>query len=549
MISPRIYWLCPHTTLRYEEIPLLIEAGAEVIPNFGYDIFLEYYPNYNNENDKLYPHFRKSCALPTNIVEKIRQIELWQKKGKVTWKEAEFINRWIDVIFVATHSNILENIRKWYQGYIVFRVFGCNDGVTTYTELMNENNIDINDIEKIDKYVWCPIINSLEDREDSKIIKNKFYLNAFVSQKRLGYRWNARDSKPFITTLISNLDSYYNEYPSFRDLFQRFSKEFSKIPYVVLGRNSKDAVKDICDKVLGYVDDDKFYSKIAQSRIFVYFGLGSNYHVHFTPIEAISMGVPVIFLKKSGLAQEARDHGVSNEELVKIGMCNDIKEMNELVVKIMEDFDELERMSQKQFEVFGDIFSREAALKKTREFYKKIQPYILQHRKIQYARPISFDVANKNNFQRNSIGKSLPTQQGQRVLFSAEGINAFNGKLVYDYNEKFIARRVEQEIDSPGLFIANYLWEMQPGEYIFSMELNSFDKYNSSIGTFLIGVWNPQFKILNIKDVAYLKKGKNLVNLIVKIPKEYSNILKEIEFIWNGKHTCEISSIAVEKLT
>jgi len=544
MVSPRIYWLCTHQTLRYEEVPLLMEAGAEVIPCLGDPFWLKYDNNYDNENDKLYPHWRKCCTLPTNIVEKIRRIDILKKKGEVSPEEAKLINQWVDIIFVSNYPDILQNISKWYQGYIVFRVFGHGD-YTTYTEQMNKLNINIENIVSSNKYVWSPILNSLEFPEDKRLVKNKFYLNAFVSEERLEFKWKNKDSKPVLSTTISYLDSN----SATREIFEKFAKEFSDIPFIVLGKNSKNAVKGISDKVLGHVDDKSFYSTIADSRLFVYFGLGSNFHLHFTPIEAIKMGVPVIFLDKSGLAQEARDYGFSNQVLKDIGMCTDTQEIKSFVLKIKDNFQALEELSHEQSKVFGKIFSRESALVKSKEFFDKIVPYIVQNRKMIYSEPVTFNIVKKDFFRNNSIQTDLPTEPGQIVTFTIEDIGSFTGKLVYGYEGEFIARRAEQGSDSPGMFIGQYIQKMLPGKYLFSIELQSIKACSQSIGAFSIGVWNPHFSILVSETISELKAGRNLLNLVLELSPENADVLKEVRLVWNGNSTVEISNLTVEKLT
>lgn len=544
MVSPRIYWLGCHQTLRYEEVPLLIEAGAEVIPDIGDPNWLKYDSDYNNENHELYPNWRLFCTMPNNIVEKIREIRFWENRGEVSFDEAKLINNWIDVMFISHYPDILANITKWFKGYIVYRVFGIGD-FTTYTDLMRNMNIDIDNVISSDKYIWAPIRNSLHPSEDPKIMKNKLYLNAFASKERLKFKWRFKNSRAFVTTNISYIDGN----PIAKDILKSFNEKFYDIPFVVLGKNSKNAAKDICDNVLGYVDDDKFYSKIAESRVFAYVGLKSNYHLHYPPIEAISMGVPVIFLEKSGLAQEARDNGFSDKKLEKIGMCSDINDMREKIAKIMNDFNTLEKIAHEQSEVFGKIFSREAALVKTKNFIDEIQLYVKEHRKNLDCEPIYYNTVEKNVIQNNNIETDLPTEVGQRVVFSTERIKGFSGKLIYDYQRKFIGRRVEEGIDSQGLFIANYIRRMEPGEYLFSLELNNLRDYSGLQGLLLLGVWHNEFNVLNSKNVSNLKQGKNIVDIAVNIKPKDADALKEIRIFWNGAPTCELKTITVEKLT
>lgn len=543
MIAPRIYWLCTHQTLRYEEIPLLIEAGAEVIPCLGDRFWLKFDSRYDDETDRLYPHWRKSCTLPTNIVEQIRRINILGKKGNLSTEEAKLINQWIDCIFVSNYPEILQNISKWFHGYIVFRVFGHGD-YTTYTEQMNRLHVDIGQITASERYVWCPILHSLDDREDKRIIKNKFYLNAFVSKERLEFAWKGPFSKPYVSTTISYLDSN----PAARGIFENFINEFQEIPFVVLGKNSKNAVKGISDKILGHLDDLSFYSKITESRIFVYFGLGSNYHLHYTPIEAIEMGVPVVFLEKSGLAQEARDHGINDNELKKIGMCANPKEIKQFVLSKMNNIQALQNLANDQSNVFGKIFSRQAALTRTKIFFRRIRPYIRERRKEERAQTTIANLSKNTLFRSPDIQTDLPVIMGQRTVFSMENISGTTGKMIYDHKGEFIAKRAEKGSDPVGMLIGQYIQKMSHGRYSFSLELISGQSFPSSVGVFSIGVWNPEFQLIRSTAVSNLKQGKNIVAFSAEISQQTAELLKEIRFVWNGNHTFELKNLIVEKL-
>ncbi|WP_085524177.1 hypothetical protein [Tuberibacillus sp. Marseille-P3662] len=543
MKSPRIFWLCTHQTLRYEEVPLLMEAGAEVIPGLGESFWLKYDPDYENETARLYPHWRKSCTLPTHIVEKLRRIDILGKKGALTPEEASFFNQWVDVIFISNYPEILGNVSKWFQGYVVFRVFGHGD-YTTYTEQLRRLNVNIDQVVANDKYVWSPILSSLGKRELPQLSKNKFYLNAFVSQERLGFQWAKDQSQPYLSTTISYLDGN----PQAREIYEDFAERFGDIPYVVLGKNSKHAVKGLSDKVLGHLNDQQFFSKIAHSRMFVYFGLGSNYHLHYTPIEAIKMGVPVVFLEQSGLAQEARDHSVSRAKLKTIGMCSNPQEMKQFVQSHYHDFTALEQLAREQSQVLGKIFSRDAALARTKKFIDDIAPYVSQHRTQQYAQPAAFNVLKKDAFRPNVIHKDLPTEPGQTVTFRSENIGSMTGKMIYNHHGKFLSRRVEQRKDAPGMLIAEHIRQLTPGRYRFSIELNSDHAARSSLGAFSLGIWNPQYSVLKSQTISHVKPGANTIELTVHFTPEQADLLKELRLVWNGGHTCEYTHLNVKKL-
>ncbi|WP_426454409.1 glycosyltransferase [Paenibacillus sp. S-38] len=544
MAAPRIFWLCSHETLRYEEIPLFLEAGAEIIPSLGDAALLRFDSHYDNESHLLYPHWRKHCTIPTPVLEEMRHIDIIGKRGKLNRTEAELFNRWIDVMYIASFPDIVNNVMDWFRGYPLFRVFGHGD-FTNYSRVMDFYKLDKNKFHQHSKYIWSPILASLDLPEDPRIVKNKLYLNAFVSPERLGSQWIGRRSQPYISTTISYMDG---NHPA-RDIYDQFSRHFKDIPSLVLGKNAKSALTGANDNIAGYTDTITFHSKIACSRMFIYLGFHSNFHLHFTPIEAISMGVPVLFLERSGLAQEARDHGISNAALRSIGMYRDVHELSQAVKEAFHNFDFLENLTLNQSIIFGRVFSRTRALAAARSLVNRVQEYVVQNRKEPYKEPALMNVSPGTLFRKPTINRDLPKEQGQMARFSLETIRSLTGRPVYSDNGDFIARLAVPGVDSPGMLLAEYIGFMKPGLYAVSMYVKAFQPSSQSVGSFSMGTWIPNFVLYATHHIGSIGAGENLITLMVNVSPETAAATKELRFHWDGTHPIEISHLFIQKLS
>ncbi|WP_426454407.1 glycosyltransferase [Paenibacillus sp. S-38] len=541
MRTPRIYWICSHETLRYEEVPLLIEAGAEVIPCLGDPTLVKFDQNYDNETHKYYPHWRKYCTLPTYIAEEIRRIDIIGKRGKVTSREAALINQHIDVLYIASFPDLVANALDWFNGYVIFRVFGHGD-FSSYTKAMEFLRIDKAKFAASKKYIWSPILYSLDEPEAPELVRNKLYLNAFVSEERLGFRWRAGKSEPYLSTAISYLDGAH---PA-QDVYSEFASRFEALPYIVLGKNHTKGQTG--GQVSGYLDSTSFYSKIASSRMFIYIGFHSFYHLHFTPLEAMCMGVPVLFLYRSGLTKEALDHSVSLDLLRETGMCATVQELQLRASELFHDLEALEDLSRRQYALFRKVFSRAYALGQLKRFYRQIQNE-LPERSAPSPQAHLVHEEMKPLYRKPSIKTDLPTHAGQFAAFSLESVGALTGTPVYHDNETFACRKAEAGRDAPGLLIAEYIQSMVTGVYAFSIIITASERSDRPVGSFSMGTWVPDFTLYAIHPIEALEPGEHLVTLHIHIDDDTAHALKELRFQWEGQASIEVSELYVEKLT
>jgi hypothetical protein len=544
MRKPRIYWICSHQTLRTEEVPLLLEAGAEVLPSIGDPLLLKYDPDYDNESDRHYPLWRLYTQLPTDVAESIRRIDLVGRKGVVTADEARLINRWIDALYIASFPETAIRALDWFEGCVVFRAFGHGDA-TTYSELLLGSGVNLDQAAASDRFIFCPILSSLGVPEDKRLTGNKTYLNAFVSPPRLGFTWKERHAKPRLCTTIS----YTDQYREAALQAELFAAHFHDVPYVILGKN-KTAVSP---GIAGHLAHDDFYAEMADSRLFVYLGHESNYHLHFTPIEAMAMGVPVLYLQRSGLAQEARDRGVRDDELKQAGMSASIEECRGLAVTLINDIDALRELSARQHELFlRSVFAREEALRRAEQLIDRIRRSRSRHDtaigQLGPSKPPPVPHSWEFFFRPSSIQRDLPRTAGRCVRFSAEQLHGLIGRTAHDIHGRFEARIAELPIDPPGFLLADYLGPLLSGEYVFQLEWQCAERSEAPVGVFSMGVWHPDYVDLGTIEVKSTGYGEYNHSLSVRILSGWEALTKEIRFYWHGHTACGVKALQVTKV-
>lgn len=359
----RILWVCCHLVHRYEEVPLLLEAGAEVIPILGTrKDGQEFEPQYDDEFDPLYPAWRASCTLPVWVAERIRRINLQQP----TAEEAAFINEWIDVIMIASYIQLVERTVQWFRGKIVYRVFG---DTVPYGLVGKYHNVDFNIIGQYSDYYWSPILKALSREEDVRLARNELYLPAFVTPERLPWRWQEQDSARLVSTAVSYIDKsefYRNKYLMFREAFRG-------LDYVVLGKNDKTSVHCSDSFIAGFLPFELMMGRLCNTRIFCYGGAMVPTHVHYTPIEAIAMGVPVLFHENCGLAHEALLNGISEDVLRWSGMCIDYRQMAIIAKARIDDLAFLRELALYQRKLLLPLFTRERTMQFARSMIRHLK--------------------------------------------------------------------------------------------------------------------------------------------------------------------------------
>ncbi|MGG4395760.1 hypothetical protein ABEX25_15780 [Paenibacillus thiaminolyticus] len=521
MSKPRMLWVCPHTVLRYEEIPLFIDAGAEIIPSLGKDRFsLEFDPQYDNELDSMYPDWRQNCTMPTHVVEKIRRIDLLSPSAA----DAAFFNQWIDAVYVASFPDWLERILHWFHGAVIYRTFG---DIERYTDIAIRSGIDLNVIGESDNYAWAPILKCLSDGEDARLIRNTCYLPAFVSKSRLPLEWEGSRSERKISTLIS----YIHKSPFYATRFTWFDQAFYEIDYIVLGRNEKSSPLCQHPNILGNVSFDELLHRLCRSRLFCYGGAMIPTHLHFTPLEAMVMKVPMLFLESGGLAREALENGVDEALLRTVGMCKDYDEMAARAKACLDDISFLQQLSQLQQEIVLPVFSRERALQHARHMVHWIRGY-----------------KNKRSCTKKS-GSEFILSDTDRIVVRPMSTSEDMPEYMGEYRRWSTNYSANVGVDLPGIWVEKRIGTMSVGSYVFAFTFHFKQVASQPAGRIIFHICNAEIEELLSIPLTPVEEGIQKFAATVDINAAASQQWKRLFIAFNGRTNMELLHISIHKLS
>ncbi|HSW94242.1 MAG TPA: hypothetical protein VLJ15_07830 [Gammaproteobacteria bacterium] len=368
----RILYGASHRVLRFEEVSLFIEAGFEVIPvKAHWDIFKNQEPGADDPSHPLYPNWRETCTIPDSVIEKIQAIDLLSyhdlnaRSGVVSDEEAALLNEWIDIIYIPNLLPTVPRVLTWFKGLTLFRVYG-EGNIMTYDEWAKNSGADLSLLQKYDaRYATMLMLYALNGPEHRNILgTNVFHVGPCVTRSRVVGQWKGEASARICNTALS----YIYENPHWTDIYHEFCDVFRDIPLRFLGKNNKsNEILKQDKRVTGTIKNDMEYlDLLTDCRCLIDPGT-SPFHTHYTPLEAIIMGIPVIFMENSGMAQEIL-RIIPKGQLENSGICSDFLEAKTIMQRCLDDIEYAKTISANQRIIAEKMFSPDAVLKQIKEF-------------------------------------------------------------------------------------------------------------------------------------------------------------------------------------
>lgn len=338
--KPRILIIAAHPTYIKEEGSVFMDAGAEIIPT-------------TNVSDMKSSFWYNNCSLPDDIIQTIQN----------DYHNVDLINKYIDCVVVPSDITLANYYLRNSNKHVIFRAFG-HAYSNVYTSHAISSGIDMS-IFNSDKYIWSPICSTISRSENSNIKNNEYILRGFASESRLkNYRWLAENSKLCICEVLSEVERGF-----YKILYDKFIKNYNGIPRIILGRNKKHNFSD--SSIVGTTDDDTYYDMMCGCRLLVYTG-ETNLHLHYHPVEAMSMGIPVLYNKTSLIAYECNEFGLSYDYQKQIGMYSTIEESKMMINNCFNNINFAKELSEKQKIITTKIYSKEESLKQAKKIIEKI---------------------------------------------------------------------------------------------------------------------------------------------------------------------------------
>lgn len=368
----RILYGASHRILRYEEVALFINAGFEVIPiKEHWELFKTYESGLDDSSDPLYPRWRDSCSIPDGVLERIQAIDLFcyqdldARAGKVNYQDAKLLNTWIDIIYIPNLLPAVPRVLGWFEGLTLFRVFG-EGKIMTYDEWAVKSKVDLSLLRTYDaRYATMLMLHALDGVEHANILgSNVFHVGPCVSESRITQYWQAEQAR-----VICNITlSYISENRHWQEIYEQLNYELGSLPLRFLGKNNKEheLIKND-ERIVGLIENvEEFSGLLTDCRCLLDVGT-SPFHIHYTPIEAVVMGIPVIFLESSGFAQEIL-RIIPKEELLDCGLCQDFSEAKEIIQHCLDDFHYAQKISDNQRIIGKRLFLQASVQQQIKQF-------------------------------------------------------------------------------------------------------------------------------------------------------------------------------------
>jgi hypothetical protein len=428
--KPVLYWVFIHETLRAEEVPLLQQAGFGVIPARMVDLHKEYHgAHYDDEQHATYPRgWRESVGLPRDVIELIQKINLissdnFRTIGTLSSPEIKLLNEFVDCIVLPAHvPTALNLIASGYNGVVLLRYFGHYVPGWTRTKETKEWQYDYSPLADYPNYWWMPGLTALTEIEDPIIARdgNLNLMFAPRSLERSENCWKGESSKPHLLTVISSADLHLKHY------YENFKEYFSELPHSILGKNDRTKLGD--PSVVGKIaSNEEYLEHFLNARAYVEVGFVPQ-HCHYTPLEALQLGVPVLFERRSGFFRECAEV-LGDEHLFQIGGCHSFDELRSLAQRCLDDVNFAIELANQQKVLLQRVFNRERAEVQARAIFERVQAFMEQSETFV---PVIEGVRVRQQAEKRSPMQSLTSQESGQSF----GRNIFLDKAVRFFPRK-----------------------------------------------------------------------------------------------------------------
>jgi len=120
-----------------------------------------------------------------------------------------------------------------------------------------------------------------------------------------------------------------NDTAYYRAVYERILRQFGDLPLVIFGKQ----VAPVADpRVLPFLSTEELFDLYASAPVFVYPSLEKR-HVHYSPMEAMIVGTPTLYMRGTLL------HQLAGRDLA--GACWDYADMRDKACRLLEGDEQL----------------------------------------------------------------------------------------------------------------------------------------------------------------------------------------------------------------
>jgi hypothetical protein len=297
--------------------PGLVNGEIKLLKELGYRIYI---PKKDNQ-------LEKDTSVYNNIDIDYNKIVILDNFNPYTDEPTDelidIITSEFDIIFVTLLSmKLVHKLVKKSNMPIIIRIFGKagnHNYYDSYKEISEYQNV----------YFGMGYKEMLEvEPEDSRY--KYIYLPLPENYLYESYRntWQNKTGK------IMFVCSYIDESSYYKNIYDNFKSNFGDLPHMIYGRQGifngvKSDIGEIVKNDSSIIPNCPIdtYIKAYQDHSVMYYHSTEERHIHYHPIEAIMIGMPVVFLKNSLLD--------TLTDMNSIGRCSTNLEAKEKIIRLL----------------------------------------------------------------------------------------------------------------------------------------------------------------------------------------------------------------------
>ena len=306
--SPRVFWALNHATLAKTECALLEKLGCEVLtPKVCPKEIIE-------RSGAVDYSYDRTLTIPAADLAVLNTCDFYA--SEIDPAAMELLNRHFDAIFVSAHLTMVENFHKGYQGLLVFRAFG-REKKLTYADLLDWSrkkprwerwrdrlllrqgawrrpNLLEQLVGRGKRFVFAGCYEEVIANEPALLRSTSAFLPLGLPAETWAQAdtWTSGDDRVmFVCPCV--------HHPYYGDIYRSFKAEMGDLPFAVYGNQAPDHGDARLVGVLPRADYDGRMRRHAAR----FYPSSEPCHLHYHPLEAVAMGVPLVFMAGGMLAR------------------------------------------------------------------------------------------------------------------------------------------------------------------------------------------------------------------------------------------------------
>lgn len=278
MRPKRAMWVMYHSTLHSVEVPSIESLGFEV-----------YVPSPRISSEPM------NLTLDPNSVEILDRHDFYNEP----WSEElkTIINREFDFIVTSVYHVPLNEQLQHFKGPVFGRVFGREEEFNYAHWFEHYGSTDF--IKQAgERFVFAAAYHNILKIEERYLTDRASVIYCGIPNHILNMKdtWKrSKDVLMFHCPRISTVNYYRQRYEIIR-------ANFEGVPRVIMGSGSEPTEDD--PTILGTISNDALFDLYQSVCAFLYTSPEAR-HLHYSPVEAVIIGAPVLYLRGSQLSELA----------------------------------------------------------------------------------------------------------------------------------------------------------------------------------------------------------------------------------------------------